>query len=109
MEPVAIKSYLEFSKTNHDGFHISESGLHIKKGLSFLGASPDGLIQCECHGKGVLEVKCPYKYRNGLNGCFADANFPLTSTGEFKTNHQYYYQIQHQMLVTDRNYCHFYI
>jgi len=26
----------------------------------FIGASPDGVISCQFHGKGVLEVKCPY-------------------------------------------------
>ena len=27
-----------------------------------LGASPDGVVQCECCGNGVLEIKCPYMY-----------------------------------------------
>ena len=31
--------------------------------IPHLGASPDGFLQCECCGNGVLEIKCPYNAR----------------------------------------------
>ena len=67
------------------------------------------LVEFDCHGQGVLEIKCPYKNRHGLYGSKSDKNFPVSSNNELKKNHQYYYQVQHQMLVTQRKYAHFYI
>ena len=29
-----------------------------------LGASPDGIISCDCCGIGTLEIKCPYCSQN---------------------------------------------
>ena len=28
----------------------------------YLGASPDVVIKCECHGEGLLELKCAVKF-----------------------------------------------
>ena len=39
--------------TPQEGFTVS------KWFFSFLGASPDALIQCMCCGQGVVEIKCP--------------------------------------------------
>jgi len=52
---------------HHDGFALKDTGLHVLKDKPYLGAPPDGLVECNCHGKGVLEIKCPYKYQNGLD------------------------------------------
>ena len=30
----------------------------------FIAVSPDGIIDCFCCGKGVLEIKCPYSHQN---------------------------------------------
>ena len=40
-----------------------KSGLLIHTSYPHLGASPDGVISCNCCGNGVLEVKCPYNAR----------------------------------------------
>ena len=29
----------------------------------FLGASPDGIVSCQCHKPGFLEIKCPWTFR----------------------------------------------
>ena len=39
---------------------MQNTGLHINAKFPYLGASPGSLIQCDCHGKGVLDIKCPY-------------------------------------------------
>ena len=44
--------------TLHDTTFVSNSGLVVSTERPFLGASPDGIIQCSCCGKGVLEIKC---------------------------------------------------
>ena len=47
---------------------VYSTGLHINAKYPHLGGSPDGIIVCDCHGKGLLEIKCPHKYHNGLKG-----------------------------------------
>ena len=40
--------------------HVELSGLRTHPSFSHLEASPDGIVQCTCCGKGVLEIQCPY-------------------------------------------------
>ena len=51
---------------NNKNFSLSENGLIINTAYSYFGASPDGLIQCDCCGLGTLEIKCPFTGRNTL-------------------------------------------
>ena len=53
--------------------------------------------------------ECPHKYRNGLSGWDADPGFPVSSDGCMDEGHPYYYQLQHQMLVTGFEENYFYI
>jgi hypothetical protein len=39
-------------------------GFAINSQHPFLGATPDGIISCDCCGKGALEIKCPFKHRD---------------------------------------------
>lgn len=73
---------------------VTECGFFVRQEFPWLGASPDGLIG----GNGLLEIKCPFGLRNELN--------PVFKTIEEQPH--YYAQMQIQMLVTDRYYCHFY-
>ena len=41
-----------------------DSGFVIDQHHPEIGASPDGVIQCDCCGEGSLEVKCPYLVRD---------------------------------------------
>ena len=47
---------------------VYSTGLHLNAKYTHLGASPDCSIVCDCHGKGLLEIKCPHKDPNGLKG-----------------------------------------
>ena len=47
---------------------VAEVGLKINAHTPFLGASPDGLESCNCHGTEILEMKCPYTYEDDLCG-----------------------------------------
>jgi len=42
---------------------VSNSVLVINPQWPFIGACPDGIVECNCCGKGVLEIKCPYSHR----------------------------------------------
>ena len=41
----------------------SAAGLVISDKLPFIGASPDGLIECECCLPGCIEIKSPYTHK----------------------------------------------
>lgn len=92
----------------HQNFVCQLAGLFISVTHPFLAASPDRIISCDCHGKRVLEIKCPYNV-HGLNikeYSLANSDFFLkvtTSLGDLFLNpsHEYYYQIQLQLFVTE--------
>ena len=42
--------------TNHKGLNITRSGVYVSLEHPFLGATPDGLVECACCGKGVVEL-----------------------------------------------------
>ena len=58
-EKIARKRYLRKYKSSHVNFQWQESGLFISQAYTYLGATPDGVISCNCCGEGVLERKCP--------------------------------------------------
>ncbi|XP_076308585.1 uncharacterized protein LOC143224004 [Tachypleus tridentatus] len=98
-------------KTQHQQLKVVDSGLHIIPQYPYLGATSDGLVECLCCRKGVLEIKCPHcKRGKSLNEAAEDGQFCLERIGDkfsLKKNHAYYYQVQGQMLLTGVNYCDF--
>ena len=68
-----------------------------------IGASPDGIVMCDCCGLGILEIKCPYICRDQS---FADAimNDKTFSTDTLNTGHAYYYQVQAQIKLSRASY-----
>jgi len=96
-------------ESQHTDFKVTTTGIHVNATYLFLGASPDGLVECTCHGQGLVEIKCPYSYEKGLDGWKGALRSPVTVNGEMVNTHQYYYQIQQQMLVTKRLYCDFFV
>ena len=104
-EGLARTCYENLQKCRHTNFKIQLTGLHIDARFPALGPSPDALLNCDCHGMGVLEIKCPEKYMNGLFNWQKDKKFPVTKTYEIKRNHPYFYEMQMQMLLTKRSYC----
>lgn len=61
MEDEARQSYTkEAKRLKHQNIQVSTSGLTVIPGKAYIGASPDGLVKCDCCGKGLLEIKCPF-------------------------------------------------
>ena len=56
-EQVARDKYITLSSVSHQSFKVEESGFFISTEYSFVGASPDGLVTCDCCGDGVCEIK----------------------------------------------------
>lgn len=92
-----------------DNVHLHECGLVINNAFPFLAATPDAKV-CEGGNCGLLEVKCPYKARDmtiseALNSIH---NFLLIKENDIVTinkEHEYYVQIQGQLLVTGAPWC----
>lgn len=90
------------------GQQIKGSGLFIDEEFSYLGASPDGIID----EKTICEIKCPFSIA-GLDPIAAIKNKKLkfmtvSDDGEItglSKSHIYYYQIQGQLHISKRDIC----
>ena len=94
---------------------MTESGLLVNHKYPHLGASPDGIVMCDhCTvSDGLLEIKCPYKYRNETPVDAAKNSDFCSELVEgklrLKETHIYHYQIQGQMAITGKSWCDLYI
>ena len=61
----------------HTQFSCTPAGLVVNPEYPHLGASPDGWVNCDCCGRGVVEIKCPYKYQFTHPDCISDSTFYL--------------------------------
>ncbi|CAF4946370.1 unnamed protein product [Pieris macdunnoughi] len=100
---------IEYGKSNaidqlqqQENIVVEKCGLFIDKEHYFLGASPDGL-----YNQGIIEIKCPYSARN------MDAEEAIRQSkikfwkldGTVNTNHDWYYQIQGQLHISEKKLC----
>lgn len=94
-ETLAKSAYVDFMKDAHCGFDFKVSGVVLSSTHPFIGASSDGVIQCECcRGAGVLEIKCPYCVCDG-----EPSSAPYFCNGTLLRSHKYYYQVQTQLFA----------
>ncbi|XP_062585063.1 uncharacterized protein LOC134255349 [Saccostrea cucullata] len=88
--------------------HLHECGLVINNEFNFLAASPDGVV-CDNGNSGLIEVKSPYSVRNRhINEACDLPGFYLRKNGNnisLKKNHNYYAQIQGQLMITGFTFC----
>ena len=96
-------------KESHPGFTFKDSGLFIDTDNPFLGASPDGIAQCDCCEERVVEIKCPYCFKEGLPDEDSTNFCMVNKEGKWslKQNHAYFYQVQLQLHVCNLNYADF--
>ncbi len=97
---------------NHRDFSVSDSGLMINPKWPFLGASPDGVVNCYCCNRGVVEIKCPYCHRNyDIVESTIDKKFCLKKNEcgicYLDMTHSYYYKVQTQINICEVDYCNF--
>ena len=101
-ESDAIQEFLDIFAIDHSDIGFRRSGLVVNTKYPFLGASPDGVVSCSCHGKMLIEVKCPYRCscQHLTEIVEGDKNFCLhkdKGTLGLNHNHTYYYQVQCQL------------
>ena len=105
-------------KNCHDSdLKVEEAGLRVSSSAPFLGTSVDGVVSCKKCGNGVLEIKCPYgsntdMWRNMTpeQCCRTTSKFFCSIEGhDVKLNrtHQYFYQVQGQLEISDVEWCDF--
>ena len=114
-EDTAREAYMN-SNTGGDTYHIDRTGIHICTEHPWLAASPDGLVEdpseVEGRNQGILEIKCPYSARtltpeaacqelNRFCSNLVDGRVSLKKT------HNYYFQVQGQLAITQRPWCDF--
>lgn len=63
-EKKAKSEYLTKFTKFHKDLIIEEHGLVVYEKCHFIRGSPDGIVNCACHGRRLLEIKCPYSVRN---------------------------------------------
>ena len=97
---------------SHSAFEVNGAGLSINPKWPFLGASPGGVVNCHCCGKGVVEIKCPFCHRNdSIMESSHDKKFCLYRNSNnslvLDQSHSYYYQVQTQIFICEVDYCDF--
>ncbi len=82
---------------------MSKCGLVINQQWPYLGASPDRIRYCACHGKVLVECKSLFAKRNLLPDVAASDKLQKTPDGVVKLKEEtsWFYQIQGQMAITE--------
>ena len=106
-EEKAKLAYICKMKTTHKSLQVNQSGLLIDYKKPFLAASPDGYVKCNCCEDRLLEIKCPYKYKEKKISEINDKTFFITEDGSLKRTHRYFTQVQLQMYVFGLKSCDF--
>ena len=85
-------------------FNTSQCGLFVCSEHPFLASSPDRLVDIN----GIVEVKCPFVSKDRP---ITTVTVPYLKLRDdelcLDQNHDYYYQIQGQLLCTGRQFCDF--
>ena len=100
-ESDAIKPYEASMRASHVNLEVKKCGLFINKDNSFLLATPDFCVSCDCCGSGGGEVKCPMVIVDGnfedyvkhKNSCLKKVNGNI----QLKKSDRYYYQVQQHL------------
>ena len=58
MEQRASNVFFEICKRSHIMPRLSNCGLFLDGKQPFPGARPDVIVECACHGRTCLEIKC---------------------------------------------------
>lgn len=108
MEDVARTHFKNYMKSKHINFTVELSGLLIDSCHPFLGASVDGISNCDCCGIHTVEIKCPYKHKDAqIKEIAEDPLSCLDGNLNLKATHCYYTQCQVQMHAHKVQYCDF--
>ena len=116
---IGIRKYIAYRKNIGHIVEVESSGFVVDSETPFLGCSPDGKVTDPVSHPhfGLLEVKCPYKYRGVTpkEAADSDPTFCLKYTDclspvlNLRKDHDYYYQVQGQVAITGAHWCDFFV
>ena len=109
-EKKARDAYLELIRSTnvHKNLKVETTGLHVSQDFPHLGASPDGIISCDCCRPKILEIKCPFSCKDsGIKTKIGQKDCFLIEGPQLKVQHQYYTKVQFQMFITGYEQCDF--
>ena len=109
-EKEAREDFVRTRSPKHENFSVKTCGLFVHQDFSYIAASPDGIAQCECCEKHVVEFKCPFKIKGvSVDESFKETDFLEERDGaiHLKTWHRYFTQVQCQMAVSKTKKCFF--
>lgn len=106
-EDKAREAYVTKISSLHIEFKCSPAGLVISPQYPYLGASPDGFIQCECCGEGIIEIKCPFSVRDEMPEDLVGRKGSFLNDAGLIHSHKYYTQVQGQLEICRKTFCDF--
>ena len=80
-KPCARQQFLHNAQHDHFNLRYFPAGLFVNPRYPHLGATPDGIISCDCCGTGIIEIKCPYKHLDSHPTEVNDDTFYLLNRG----------------------------
>ena len=83
-EKIARDTFIKTISLVHDNFQVCDGGLFINRDVPHLGASPGGLVSCDCCGEGCLEIKCPLCKNDQVLADCTDPTFYLQKDDDGK-------------------------
>ena len=102
-EAVALKEFLMTEATKDRNFKLNKCGLFLEHKKPYIGASPDAVASCKCHGFCVVEIKCPFNIRDKLiTENVSECSFlELNEMGniQLKRSYKYYTQVISQIAL----------
>ena len=63
-ESKARQAYINKFQHWHKNVKVTEHWLIVYSEFNFMRGSPDGIVNCSCHGKRLLEIKCPWSAKS---------------------------------------------
>ena len=118
-ESVALEQYERHQQyLGHSQITVCKAGFVICEEHPFLGATPDAYVHAPSFNKpyGVVEIECPFKYCDMSPEdacsqpdfyCTLESQADGTMNARLKRSHNYFAQVQGQMAITGRHWCHF--
>ena len=103
MKKNAFKFFYAEEVPKHQALNAEKCGTFSGKIKSYIAASPGGVVTCKCHGKGLIDIKCPFRIRDKKTSeSVRECGILITSDNGRVTlsrNHKYYTQGISQMTI----------
>ena len=102
-EPHAKTQYTYIQhQPHHKKLTIYGTRLHVHPRHPYLAASPDLIVNCGCHGKGCVEIQCPWLCRSETP-THVNWNHLKSNVNRSTLNKSllYYYQVKDNLLSPD--------